>query len=1049
MFLELADTLKDELTQLYNRHFLEFIIPKELKKCRRYGTKFSILLIDLDDFNLVNTLYGHSEGDRILFEFAQFLKNTMRETDSLVRLSGDEFVAILPHTSMENARMAAERVIAYLKDKEFSGIKLSCSIAIAEAPTHGLDWNTLHSRLDTAMFKAKKMGKGNLYLLPHDENVFPIIPAPLLIARSSEKSLLLQKIKTSGSPLILLYGPTGVGKSRLLSETVKDLSTYMSIMAHCGGGITNIPFFPFRILLKKAKEINLFNYNTAIETLEENEKVALSLLAPEVGYIPENVDRYRFFDSFSKFLSNLTKNQSILFILDDAQWGDSSTFELLFYLIHSEISGLKTILAVRKEEVCGKPIENFLSHLTRERLVDEMQLGEFDKDETFEFIETILQGKCQESLKELIFLKSGGNPFFIEEVIKELYKNDLIVYKIDQWSLTPGKAIYVPESIEHIVKERLKSFEDDRILGIIACLGNEFNVKTLELLVNTNPGEIYDTIDKLVKFNILFEKSVDVFGFKEDVTREIILSNISETKRRFIHKNILNILEKYPQITRANEELLSYHSYYAGEIEKVKEYSLKAARNLRSIFAYEEAMKHYKWYLEVEEDDAEKIRVFIEYIDVLTTYGELQVAIDEIKGMLENKNFNDEVFCKLSEVYTQFGNLKEALNSINAAINIKYKPYYELRKAWILLLSGKIAEADKIITSLGEHENLLDERERALYYNCQAFLLTEQEDFEKAEDRFEKALLLRQQQNDNKGVANIYLNLGNMLLNKGDFEKALQNYENALEIYSNIGDKRGILSALNNMTNVLSRLKQYEKAINAAKNAIRIGRQIGARRAVAMALTNCASTLLKIGVSSEAETMLNEALAIAKELGEELPLIHIYQNMLELCSHSPSNNNFAMEIADNLLSIIDKVSVKVTISSAILQIAETFLFFNHFERAKEILKKYSDLLSTEKSTELLTKFLMLKATTDYLSRDFPGFRDALKKLSNMKKTFTESMKDYYFECYAFLLYFTGKMDGATKVMSCLINKAKTKGLEEESLRLSLTMERISRPLRSL
>lgn len=1047
MFLDSVDTYKDELTQLYNKHFLELIITEELKKSRRYGTKFSVLLLDLDNFNLINNLYGHKEGDRILFEFAKFLRNLLRESDSIVRLGGDKFVAVLPHTTIDNAEEAARRVISSLKKVTFSGVELSCSIGIAEAPAHGSEWMTLYSRLDTALFKAKKLGKGTFYSLPLEEKAFPLIPTKTLVDRTYEKNLLIQKLNDAYPPIILLLGPAGVGKTRILNDVAKKLDIPMVISTNPGSSFACTPFYPFRILLNKIKNLNYFSYQEAIEKLDEREAIALSLPNPEVGYIPEGVDRYKFFDSFSKLLAALARSEKILFIIDDAQSIDASSFELLNYLLHMEIPDFKIVLGAREDEITGKPIENFLSHISRERLLYKIRLEALSKEDTFELIEAILQGKCSESLKETIFMKSGGNPFFVEEVIKELYKQEIIFYDNDQWHLSDVPSIYIPESIENIISGRLESFKDDAILELIASMGYEFNVKTLELVTNINPGELYDTIDMLVKFNILIEKSTDVFTFKEDVTREIILSKMSEAKKRFVHKNILNVLEKNPEMTVATEELLSYHAYYAGETEKIKKYSILAARKLKNIFAYEEALKYYKWYLEVEDDTNSKVNVFLEYVDVLITCGELNRAAEELKANLPILKDYDEIYYKLAEVYSKIGYFSEALFHIDNAIQLCPKKLYKLRKAWILHSAGKDDEAEIILREFYNREEELTEREKAYYYNCFALLLKDKEEYDQSEVYFRKALEIREKLGDHKGVAGVHLNLGVLFMSEGKCEKALKEYKEALSSYSYVGDKRGMFSALNNIGNSLNCLKQYEDAIESVKNAINISRQIGALSATVISINSCVDILFKTGALDEAEKMLKEAEEIALELQEDMPLIYTYENMIKLYACYMPNYEMARKIQEKLEPLLDKISARSEISAAVLSIAESLICSGCFAETLEILKKYNNLFLQEKDTELTIQYLVFKAISEHKCMDLDSFRETVRKLSVMKNQLSTIQKDFYSEYFAKLLFYIGKVKGAFKTISKLTSKAKDCGYGQEALRLEKILEKLqSKPL---
>ncbi|MEO0236540.1 MAG: diguanylate cyclase, partial [candidate division WOR-3 bacterium] len=239
----------DELTKAYNRRYLISFLDHEIKKIKRYGGKSSVLFIDLDNFKTVNDLLGHLEGDRFLVNFVQSVKSTLRESDIIARYGGDEFVIILPNTSAESAVNVAQRILDILKEREQYGTPVSlCSIGIVEIPTHGLDYETILSRADKALYKAKRMGKAR-YFIYSEDIPYPQIPSKTFIGRHAEKTELLRAIK-GNSPLILIKGSTGIGKSRFVTETLKILENYVTLETGCYGTLSSIPFVPFRELTK-------------------------------------------------------------------------------------------------------------------------------------------------------------------------------------------------------------------------------------------------------------------------------------------------------------------------------------------------------------------------------------------------------------------------------------------------------------------------------------------------------------------------------------------------------------------------------------------------------------------------------------------------------------------------------------------------------------------------------------------------------------------------------------------------------------------------------
>ena len=100
----------DKLTQVYNYHYVEKKLGRELEKARRFSSSISLIYIDVDNFKQVNDTYGHQTGDRVLKRVASLISSSVRGRDSVSRMGGDEFLVIMPDTVVEGATATAGRI---------------------------------------------------------------------------------------------------------------------------------------------------------------------------------------------------------------------------------------------------------------------------------------------------------------------------------------------------------------------------------------------------------------------------------------------------------------------------------------------------------------------------------------------------------------------------------------------------------------------------------------------------------------------------------------------------------------------------------------------------------------------------------------------------------------------------------------------------------------------------------------------------------------------------------------------------------------------------
>lgn len=153
----------DGLTALPNRRLLDDRLDRALAQAARRQTVLAVLYLDLDRFKPVNDVYGHGAGDDLLRQVAQRLRNALRDEDTVARVGGDEFVAVLPDIANADAAVhAAEKVIAALSAPYRiweSHVEISCSVGIALYPRDAQDAIALVEKADGALYRAKQAGR--------------------------------------------------------------------------------------------------------------------------------------------------------------------------------------------------------------------------------------------------------------------------------------------------------------------------------------------------------------------------------------------------------------------------------------------------------------------------------------------------------------------------------------------------------------------------------------------------------------------------------------------------------------------------------------------------------------------------------------------------------------------------------------------------------------------------------------------------------------------------------------------------------------------------
>ncbi len=165
----LSLTFLDGLTGLFNRRYFDNHFLKELNRSKRYGQTFSLVLLDIDDFKLVNDNHGHQTGDCILKQFSQMLKNHLRSEDIAARYGGEEFIVLLPQTDIKGSINFSERFLCEVRSTLFAkGLTITFSGGVSCYPIHGFTKNELIETADKAMYSSKTKGKNQISVIDEE-----------------------------------------------------------------------------------------------------------------------------------------------------------------------------------------------------------------------------------------------------------------------------------------------------------------------------------------------------------------------------------------------------------------------------------------------------------------------------------------------------------------------------------------------------------------------------------------------------------------------------------------------------------------------------------------------------------------------------------------------------------------------------------------------------------------------------------------------------------------------------------------------------------------
>ena len=164
----------DPLTQLLNRREFEEQLAREVERAQRFGTPVGLVVLDLDDFKLINDRFGHLAGDGVLKAAAGAIRQCTREIDQPARWGGEEFAVILPHTGLDGAARLAERLRQAIGERQIPtpdgrSVRVTASFGVAALPGSGTTQVELTAAADDAVYRSKRAGKNRVSLADTQE----------------------------------------------------------------------------------------------------------------------------------------------------------------------------------------------------------------------------------------------------------------------------------------------------------------------------------------------------------------------------------------------------------------------------------------------------------------------------------------------------------------------------------------------------------------------------------------------------------------------------------------------------------------------------------------------------------------------------------------------------------------------------------------------------------------------------------------------------------------------------------------------------------------
>jgi ABC-type transport system substrate-binding protein/class 3 adenylate cyclase len=464
-----------------------------------------------------------------------------------------------------------------------------------------------------------------VYRVLRPRELAQVEPSHPLVGRDFELTVLdrvMDGLVEGRGAIVSVMGEPGIGKSRLVWEV---RSRYRERVRFIEGRSVSyaqtFPYWPIRDLLREWLGVGASTPEARVRLElkaelagifgEEAEEVypffanLLNLtLEPDAAQRIRELNRESIqtatFEAFYELVCKLSETQPLGLVFEDLHWADESTLELIESLLAvTEESAVALFLLYRTEREHG--VWN-LGERARQKYPHryrEIEVRPLPADASRSLAVAAAEGDLPESVAILLTERAGGNPFFLEEALRDLVERGALERHDGRWELTVGEdELAVPALVQGALQARLDRLDPAtrEVLSLAAVIGRTFGVQLLERLVSRE--DLLPALTELQRLDLIVEvrrRPSPEYRFRHGLVQEVAYASLVETKRKRLHKAVGEALEDiYRESPEESFALLARHFTEADVPEKAVEYLLKAGDRARSIYADQEALDHYR-----------------------------------------------------------------------------------------------------------------------------------------------------------------------------------------------------------------------------------------------------------------------------------------------------------------------------------------------------------------------------------------------------------------------------------------------------------------------
>ncbi len=804
-----------------------------------------------------------------------------------------------------------------------------------------------------------------------------------MIGRDQELDQLKQgytDLKQGKSSVFVIKGEIGVGKSRLLYEFKKYLTMSAPDIALIDSrGVSYESSIPLKSFADSLRHFLAAGETLSLDLSEKpiNDKLK-SLLGDETDDIApyllkmmnmsldkDQVDKVLHLDSHSLQLQvflavatlfeKITEEKPLILIIDDIQWVDSTTVELVNFLLPMvNKNRFSLYLSYRIGNISN--IQALLNTIGSEhkKYAIEVDIKNLNQKHSSQLIDNLANQEIPESLRKFIISKSGGNPFFIEEIVRRLLESG----KLDDKEMLTADSIQIPGSIDAAVTSRIDSLNNEAkyLLKIASIIGRSFPQELLEEIVREK--ESFQHIDELeaAEFLVKINKDKKMFyAFRHALFQEVAYNSLLKSERTIYHKVIAETIEeKFKDQIEGYFGALAHHYYICKVYDKALQYSLKAGDEAAGLYANEEALSYYNRALSVSEDKAQRAMILEKIGDIEFMIGRIEQAsqrYEQAKTLAQDRSQKAHILAKVAKVLEQTGKIDESIDVLRKAIKevegIKDAGYVELNYNLSNVLIESKAESEQAMVlvekGLGAAKKIGDKKLWAEGLRAKAHILWRWGKNEETLALLKEAQDIYETLGEVKILPYLFLLVAAVYRAIGNINAAIEFVKKTIDIAKKTGNKRVLAMGYNNIGVYYSFLGDYPTSIDFTEKNVEIRKQINDKKGQGIGLMNIGLTYKYYGRYDVVLDYYYRAKDLFESINEIRSTLTVYAQIADVLIAQKKFEE-AHDFYEKSLQIAQTTKDKAMIAEAIYRYGGYFQDIGDDEKAMEHYEKAEPVL---------------------------------------------------------------------------------------------------------